>query len=154
METFTPSLDWGDDLITSLLWVAKAWAIAAVCTWVILALIARYTTWGRQFWRISGGYFKGRQSIPVWTLLGVLLASVMIDVRLGVLFSYQSNDREIGGLRVCSSRDRGCVRPGPPAEERALTELSAAGIALTVLGDVRGARPGRVQSRNRATVFA
>jgi vitamin B12/bleomycin/antimicrobial peptide transport system ATP-binding/permease protein len=73
--------------------VAKAWAIAAVCTWVILALIARYTTWGRQFWRISGGYFKGRQSIPVWTLLGVLLASVMIDVRLGVLFSYQSNDQ-------------------------------------------------------------
>jgi len=30
METFTPSLNWGDELITSLLWVAKAWAIAAV----------------------------------------------------------------------------------------------------------------------------
>jgi vitamin B12/bleomycin/antimicrobial peptide transport system ATP-binding/permease protein len=93
METFTPSLDWGDELITSLLWVAKAWVIAAVCTLVILALLARYTTWGRQFWRITGDYFKDRQSIPVWALLGVLLASVMIDVRLGVLFSYQSNDQ-------------------------------------------------------------
>jgi ABC-type transport system involved in cytochrome bd biosynthesis fused ATPase/permease subunit len=27
METFTPSLDWGDELITSVLWVAKAWVI-------------------------------------------------------------------------------------------------------------------------------
>src|SRR6478672_5137018 len=93
METFTPSLNWGDELITSLLWVAKAWAIAAVCTLVILALLARFTTWGRQFCRITGDYFTGRQSIPVWALLGVLLASVMIDVRLGVLFSYQSNDQ-------------------------------------------------------------
>src|SRR6188472_1993379 len=93
METFTPSLNWGDELITSLLWVAKAWAIAAVCTLVILALLARFTTWGRQFWRITGDYFTGSQSIPVWALLGVLLASVMIDVRLGVLFSYQSNDQ-------------------------------------------------------------
>src|SRR6478735_1559092 len=93
METFTPSLNWGDELITSLLWVAKAWAIAAVCTLVISALLSRFTTWGRQLWRITGDYFTGRQSIPVWSLLGVRLASVMIDVRLGVLFSYQSNDQ-------------------------------------------------------------
>ena len=93
METFTPSLNWGDELITSLLWVAKAWAIAAVCILVVLALLARFTTWGSQFWRITGDYFKGRQSIPVWALLGVLLVLVMIDVRLGVLFSYQSNDQ-------------------------------------------------------------
>src|SRR6185295_19087016 len=93
METFTPSLNWGDELITSALWVVKAWAIAAVCTLVISALLSRFTTWGRQFWRITGDYFTGRQSIPVWALLGVLLASVMIDVRLGVLFSYQSNDQ-------------------------------------------------------------
>jgi putative ATP-binding cassette transporter len=93
METFTPSLDWGDELITSALWVARAWAIAAVGMVVVLALLARYTTWGRQFWRITGDYFKGRQSIVVWALLSVLLASVMIDVRLGVLFSYQSNDQ-------------------------------------------------------------
>jgi putative ATP-binding cassette transporter len=91
--TFTPTLDWGNELLTSALWVARAWAIAAVCTLVILALLARFTTWGRQFWRITGDYFMGRQSIPVWALLGVLLASVMIDVRLGVLFSYQSNDQ-------------------------------------------------------------
>jgi putative ATP-binding cassette transporter len=93
MESFSPSLDWGNELVTSVLWVARAWAIAAVCTVVVLALLARFTVWGRQFWRITGEYFKGRQSIPVWLWLGVLLASVMIDVRLTVLFSYQSNDQ-------------------------------------------------------------
>ena len=93
METFTPTLDWGNELLTSALWVAKAWVIAAVCALVVMALLARFTTWGRQFWRITGDYFTGRQSIPVWALLGVLLASAMIDVRLGVLFSYQSNDQ-------------------------------------------------------------
>ena len=93
METFAPSLDWGDELIASVLWVAKAWVIGAVCMVVALALLGRFTTWGRQFWRVTGGYFKGRESVPVWLWLGVLLASVMIDVRLAVLFSYQSNDQ-------------------------------------------------------------
>jgi vitamin B12/bleomycin/antimicrobial peptide transport system ATP-binding/permease protein len=93
METFTPSLDWGDELITSVLWVAKAWVIGAVGMLIALALLGRFTTWGRQFWRVTGDYFKGRESIPVWLWLGVLLLSVMIDVRLAVLFSYQSNDQ-------------------------------------------------------------
>src|ERR1700754_1220630 len=93
METFTPSLDWGTELVTSILWVGRAWAVAAVGVLGVLAMLARYTGWGRQFWRITGDYFKGRQSIPAWALLGVLLLSVMVDVRLGVLFSYQSNDQ-------------------------------------------------------------
>jgi putative ATP-binding cassette transporter len=93
METFTPSLDWGDEFITSLLWVAKAWVIGAAGMLVTLALLGRFTTWGRQFWRVTGAYYKGRESIPVWLWLGVLLLSVMVDVRLSVLFSYQSNDQ-------------------------------------------------------------
>jgi vitamin B12/bleomycin/antimicrobial peptide transport system ATP-binding/permease protein len=93
MEMFTPSLDWGTEIVGSLVWVAKAWVISAVCTQVVLTLIARFTTWGRQFWRVTGDYFTVRESIPVWLWLGVLLLSVMIDVRLAVLFSYQSNDQ-------------------------------------------------------------
>jgi putative ATP-binding cassette transporter len=93
METFTPSLDWGAELITSAWWVLKAWAIAAVGMVTAFAVLGRFTSWGRQFWRITGDYFKGRDSVPVWTLLGVLLLSVMIDVRLTVLFTYQSNDQ-------------------------------------------------------------
>src|SRR5882757_8110188 len=93
MEMFTPSLDWGGEIVDSLVWVAKAWVISALCTLVVLTLIARFTTWGRQFWRITGDYFKGRQSASAWVFVAVLLLSVMIDVRLSVLFSYQSNDQ-------------------------------------------------------------
>ncbi|BBX70215.1 ABC transporter ATP-binding protein/permease [Mycolicibacterium psychrotolerans] len=89
---FTPTLDWGSELWISLWWIAKGWALAAVATLVVLALIGRFTTWGKQFWRISGAYFTGPESVKVWIFLAVLLASVMINVRLDVLFTYQSND--------------------------------------------------------------
>ena len=89
---FTPTLDWGNELWTSLIWIAKAWAIAAVATLVILVLIGRFTTWGKQFWRITGAYFTGPASVKVWLWLAALLLSVIIGVRLDVLFSYQGND--------------------------------------------------------------
>lgn len=91
-EMFAPTLDWGSELWISLWWIAKGWLIAAVATLIVLALIGRFTIWGKQFWRISGAYFTGRESVKVWLFLAVLLASVMINVRLDVLFTYQSND--------------------------------------------------------------
>jgi vitamin B12/bleomycin/antimicrobial peptide transport system ATP-binding/permease protein len=92
MDMFTPTLDWGHELATSLVWIAKAWAISAACTLVTLALIGRFTTWGRQFWRISGDYFTGHASVKVWAWLAALLLSVISGVRLVVLFSFQGND--------------------------------------------------------------
>ena len=89
---YTPSMDWGHELVPSLLWILKAWAIAAVVSMVILVLLARFTVWGRQYWRVSGDYFKGKQSIIVWVWLAVLLLSVTMSVRLDVLLSYYSND--------------------------------------------------------------
>jgi putative ATP-binding cassette transporter len=92
MKMFTPSLDWGNEVVVSLLWVAKAWGISAVSLLLALAMIARFTTWGRQFWRVTSGYFHGRDSIRVWAMLAVLLLSVMLSVRIDVLLSYYSND--------------------------------------------------------------
>jgi putative ATP-binding cassette transporter len=92
LDKFTPSIDWAHQLVPSLLWILRAWAISAVCVVVIVALIMRFTNWGRQFWRISGDYFRGRESLPVWGLLAVLLLSVIIGVRIEVLLSYYSND--------------------------------------------------------------
>src|SRR5262249_17373057 len=37
-------------------------------------------------------YFTGRHSLPVWSLFGVLLLSVMMSVRISVLLSYYGND--------------------------------------------------------------
>ena len=92
MESFVPTLDWGHELWTSLIWVARAWVIAAIATLIIVVLIARFTTWGRQFWRITGGYFKGPESLKVWLWLGALLLSVIVGVRLSVLFTFQGSD--------------------------------------------------------------
>ncbi|WP_343572215.1 ABC transporter ATP-binding protein/permease [Mycobacterium sp.] len=92
MELFKPSINWGHALTDSVSWVALAWLISAVSAIAVLVLLRFLTPWGRQFWRITGDYFIGRHSFRVWLLLGVLLLSVVISVRLNVLFSYQAND--------------------------------------------------------------
>ena len=92
MDKFTPSIDWGHELVPSLLWVLKAWVLSAVCLLIVLVLLARFTKWGRQFWRITRDYFKGRASIPVWALFAILLLSAILSVRINVLLSYFSND--------------------------------------------------------------
>ena len=89
---YKPSLDWSNEIPHSLLWACKAWGFSAPVSVLVLVLLARYTTWGRRFWRISGGYFRGRPSVAVWVWLGVLLFSTMISAHLDVLLSYQSND--------------------------------------------------------------
>ncbi len=91
-KPFTPSINWSAAPMDSLWWIAKAWVISAVCVLIVLVLLRYLTVWGRQYWRITGGYFVGAQSIRVWLMLGVLLLSVLLAVRLTVLFSYQGND--------------------------------------------------------------
>ena len=92
MEPYKPSMDWGNELVPSLLWILKAWSISAVLTLAVLVLLARFTVWGRQYWRVTGGYFTGRSAVKLWVWLGVLLFSVMISVRINVLLSFFSND--------------------------------------------------------------
>ena len=92
METFEPSIDWGNELGASLKWIALWWCGSVVAVLVVCVLLALFTTWGRQFWRVSGGYFKGAASLPVWGLFLVLILSVIAGVRLDVLLSYYGND--------------------------------------------------------------
>jgi vitamin B12/bleomycin/antimicrobial peptide transport system ATP-binding/permease protein len=91
-KPFTPSINWSEAFHDSVLWSVKAWAISAVVLLVVMVLIRYLTVWGRQYWRITGAYFTGRRSVPVWLMFGVLLLSVIVSVRLNVLFSFFSND--------------------------------------------------------------
>jgi vitamin B12/bleomycin/antimicrobial peptide transport system ATP-binding/permease protein len=91
-KPFKPSIDWSAAAMDSLRWVAIAWAIGAVCLLAVLVAFRYFTPWGRQFWRITRGYFVGPASVKVWAMLGVLLLSVLLAVRLTVLLSYQGND--------------------------------------------------------------
>ena len=92
MEKFKPSIDWGHEAVASTLWILVWWAVSAAVVLVIGALLGRYTTWGQRFWRITGDYFTGRASAPVWGVLATLLLSVIVEVRLQVLLSYYNND--------------------------------------------------------------
>ncbi|MCV7410719.1 multidrug ABC transporter ATP-binding protein [Mycobacterium florentinum] len=92
MDKFTPSIDWNHELVASSRWILEAWAISAVCLLVFGIAAVRYTGWGSEFWRITGGYFTGRQSVAVWGQFAVLLLSVMLAVRINILLSYYSND--------------------------------------------------------------
>ena len=92
LEEYKSSLDWGAELVPSLMWILKYWAGAAAITLMVVILLARFTVWGRQYWRITGDYFKGRDSVRIWIWLAVLLLSVIIMVRIDVLLSYFSND--------------------------------------------------------------
>lgn len=89
---FKPAINWGDQLVTSLWWIAEAWVISAICALALAVVLIRYTTWARRFWTITGGYFTGRASWPVWGVLAVLLLSVLLEVRIAVLLSYYNND--------------------------------------------------------------
>ncbi|MBV8967331.1 MAG: ABC transporter ATP-binding protein/permease, partial [Mycobacteriaceae bacterium] len=92
METFRPSIDWGNELVASLSWIVVAWAVSAACVCGIGVAVIRFSTWGHRFWRISGGYFTGPASARVWGMLAILLLSVIVEVRLEVLLSYYNND--------------------------------------------------------------
>ena len=91
-DTFRSSIDWGHELVNSSVWVLVAFVIAAPCLAAALMAIGRTTEWGRQFWRITGPYFVGRDSLVVWGMLALLLMSTIIAVRITVLISYYTND--------------------------------------------------------------
>ena len=90
--TFQPTLDWGREFFHTLQWVAATFVLTALSLLVILALLARFTEWGRQFWRVTGTYFTGRRSAVAWVMVALLLLSVIISVRLNVLLTYYVND--------------------------------------------------------------
>ncbi|MEY8688895.1 MAG: SbmA/BacA-like family transporter, partial [Leptothrix sp. (in: b-proteobacteria)] len=84
-------MDWNQELLNSALWVVKAYAITLVLFVVVMTGLARFSRWGQQFWRLSGGYFRPSRS---WRpLLGValMLFFVMLTVRMNVLFSFWYN---------------------------------------------------------------
>lgn len=91
-NTFRPSIDWSSELLNSTTWVLQTFAITAPCVVVLLILVGRLTEWGRQFWRVSGDYFKGQRSLPVYAMLAALLVSTILSVRVSVLLSYYAND--------------------------------------------------------------
>jgi len=92
MDTFRPSIDWGAEAVKSIFWTLAVSGVSAACVLLIAAVLIRWTTFGRRFWAITGGFFTGRASLPAWGLLAVMMLSVIGSVRIDVLLSYYHND--------------------------------------------------------------
>jgi putative ATP-binding cassette transporter len=86
-------LDWSSEWLTSIIWIVSVFVAAAVGSAALVALLSRYTVWGRQFRRLAFPYFSPRGDAgwgPLLTVLLVLLLAIA-SVRLNVLLSYQYN---------------------------------------------------------------
>jgi putative ATP-binding cassette transporter len=86
------SRDWGHELVHSLIWLSWVFPLTFVVSVAVIGVLLRTTHWGRQVWRVSGGYFRSTDAWKVYSLLAALLFFSLFAVRLNVLFSYWSND--------------------------------------------------------------
>ena len=84
-------MDWNHELLASVIWLGKAFAISLIGLATIAFALGRFTGWGRQFWRISAAYFSpSRSKLPLlWLALIVLMT--LFAVRMNVLFSFWYN---------------------------------------------------------------
>ncbi|BEV71747.1 ABC transporter ATP-binding protein/permease [Paludibacterium sp. THUN1379] len=80
-------MDWHQELLASGWWLLKAYAIAAVLFVGSVALLARFTEWGRQFWKLTGHYFSPRHHPKTLMRLALILLITLMAVRVNVLFS-------------------------------------------------------------------
>ncbi|MGW0251015.1 ABC transporter ATP-binding protein/permease [Nocardia goodfellowii] len=89
MET---SRNWSVEWLESLKWLLIAFSITAVVFTIVVALLLSLTRWGREFWAVSGKFFKGPTGLRTIALIAVLLLMSLLSVRMTVLFSYWSVD--------------------------------------------------------------
>lgn len=86
------SRDWGTELAHSLIWMSWVFPLTLVASTIVIGILLATTAWGKQVWKVSGGFFRGSGAWKAYGLLAALLFFALFAVRLNVLFSYWSND--------------------------------------------------------------
>jgi len=84
-------MNWNQELGSSLVWVAKAYGITCLLFVIAVWTLVRLSSWGRQFWQLSGGYFSLRRSAKPLLALALILLLTLAGVRLDVVLSNWSN---------------------------------------------------------------
>lgn len=83
-------MDWNQELVNSLKWLAQAFVITSVAVSVVGLVLVRFTQWGRQFARLAGPYFSPRRSWRPLMVSALILFLALFTVRLNVLLSFWS----------------------------------------------------------------
>ncbi|MBD0321884.1 MAG: ABC transporter ATP-binding protein/permease [Aldersonia sp.] len=131
------SRDWGGELIASLKWILIVFGVTAVVFVAIIAVLFRTTVWGRQFWRVSGDYFVGRDGRKSCAFFALLLVLTIAAVRLNVLFTYMGNDIFTalqGGVQGLAQGDTAAIDAAQDAFWSAIVVF----VILAVLHVARG----------------
>lgn len=84
-------MDWNHELLASTIWLGKAFGISLIGLTITFWILGKSTKWGRQFMRISGGYFKPSRSIKPLFVLSVIILLTLVAVKLNVLYSFWFN---------------------------------------------------------------
>jgi vitamin B12/bleomycin/antimicrobial peptide transport system ATP-binding/permease protein len=82
------AIDWSQEVVNSAIWLGKAFGITVVVFFIVMALLARFTVWGRQFWALNGAYFALKRSWKPLAGVALMLIITLAAVRLNVLFSH------------------------------------------------------------------
>jgi len=84
-------VDWNHELLASLVWLGEAFIVSLIGLAVTVAVLSRFTVWGRQFRRITSIYFNPQRSKLPLLWLAVIVFMTLFAVRLNVLFSFWYN---------------------------------------------------------------
>ncbi|WP_454789035.1 ABC transporter ATP-binding protein/permease [Mycolicibacterium lutetiense] len=130
-----PSIDWPAEPLRSLVWTLQAWVITLVVFLAVALLIARFTRWGQQFWRVNAPFFSGAGSWRTWALLAFILWHTVYSARVVVIFTYQYADlmnAVQAGAEALATHDGAKL---DAARQAFMTSFAISGIlvALTVI---------------------
>ena len=84
-------LDWSQELVASLVWLAQAFALTSVGFVAVGFVVTRSTRWGRQFLRLGWPYLTPKRSWKPLLTVALILFLAMFSVRMNVLFSLWYN---------------------------------------------------------------
>ena len=85
-------MDYGQEAITSLLWVLQTLAITALIFSFGIFLLVRFSHWGKQFWQFAGGYLSPKRSIKPLLFFLLIVALTLVSVRISLVYSEWYNN--------------------------------------------------------------
>ena len=80
-------MDYGQEAITSLIWILQTLAITSVVFSFGIFLLVHFTQWGKQFWMFAGGYLSPKRSIKPILFFLLIVAMTLLSVRISLVHS-------------------------------------------------------------------
>lgn len=85
-------MDYGQEAITSLLWVLQTLAITALIFSFGIFLLVRFSRWGKQLWQFAGGYLSPKRSVKPLLFFLLIVALTLVSVRISLVYSEWYNN--------------------------------------------------------------